>query len=130
MGDRNRNCRLPDATGADDRNKLLLGKLRLNSCNGLFAANHALQTGGQTCSPGRLKFACLQGRRRYRNDEAVPAPRHVGDIPPAGVALSQGLAQRRNVHAKANLVGALLWPDALNQVPPADNCVCLFDQMR
>src|ERR1700744_35866 len=105
MSDRNRHGRLPYASGPDNRDELLLGKLRLDRRNCLRAADHALQTNGQPRIARRLQFGRMQRRRRDRDDEAVAAPRHVCDIPPAGVALSQGFSQSRDVYTKADLVG-------------------------
>src|SRR5580692_11151409 len=128
MSGRNRHGRFPYAPGPDNRNELLLSKLRLDRCNSLVTTNHALQTSGQPRVTFWIKFARLHISCRYRNDEAVAAPRHVCDIAPAGIALSERFSQCRDVDTKADRVGPLVGPDTLKQIALADNRAWLFDQ--
>src|SRR5882672_2292821 len=88
MGHCDRYRGLADAARPDNRHKLLLRQLHLDRGQGVASSEHPHQARRQSRPRGWFEISRRwRGQRRYRCDEAVPAPGHVGDISPARVTL-------------------------------------------
>jgi hypothetical protein len=68
------------------------------------------------------------GRFRRRAGEAVAAPRHRDDVARAGVHLTEGLAQRGDVHLQRVLLDDLAGPDLCHEPILADDLPLRGDQ--
>src|ERR1700739_3014506 len=91
-----RNCDrdrgLADAARPHDRHELLLGQLQLDGAHRISSSKHPHQARRHSPPRGRFEIFRLQGTRGHRYDKAVPPPRYVRYISPAGITLIESLA--------------------------------------
>ncbi len=134
MGCRDRDCRLADAAGADNRYDPRLLQIAQNGLDRTRPAKDARCSRWQTLAARRRcgRGACLAGRLGCLNrcDKSVATACHRRDVPGRAWIIAEGPSQGGDIDLEVALVDDNVWPTTCQQLAFVHELAWSLDQCR